>query len=115
MERGLADRNDQTVRYQRNLLRLLRRQELAAVGEKLAQEMRLDFVETQDGSRIEGVYRRSVHLASGKFAVIEKSKEFTLVPWRPVLDRQRGKFVGGVMRGSSASFEFAKKRGIGIG
>ncbi|WP_372071462.1 relaxase/mobilization nuclease and DUF3363 domain-containing protein [Tistrella mobilis] len=115
VEQGLADRNDQTVRYQRNLLRLLRRQELAAVGEKLAREMRLDFVETQDGSRIEGVYRRSVHLASGKFAVIEKSKEFTLVPWRPVLDRQRGKFVGGVMRGSSASFEFAKKRGIGIG
>ena len=93
----------------------MRRRELAAAGEKLAQEMRLDFVETQDGSRIEGVYRRSVHLASGKFAVIEKSKEFTLVPWRPVLERQRDKIVGGVMRGTSASFDFGKRRGVGIG
>jgi hypothetical protein len=77
--------------------------------------MGMSFVETSDGSRAEGVYRRSVHLASGKFAVLEKSKEFTLVPWRPVLERQRGKFVSGVARGSSVSFDFSKRRGIGMG
>jgi len=44
-------------------------------------------------------------------AFIEKSKEFTLVPWRPVLERWRGKMVGGIMRGSSVSFDFGKKRG----
>jgi hypothetical protein len=115
VEQGLADRNGQTVRYQRNLLRLLRRQELAAAGDRIAKETGLAFAETRDGDRIEGVYRRSVHLASGKFAVIEKSKEFTLVPWRPMLERQRGKIVSGVMRGPSASFDLAKKRGIGIG
>jgi hypothetical protein len=93
----------------------LRRRELAAAGEKLAKETGLAFTETQDGDRIDGAYKRSIRLASGKFAVIEKSKEFTLVPWRSVLERQRGKMVGGVMRGSSVSFDFAKKRGIGIG
>jgi len=30
-----------------------------------------------------------------KYGVIEKSREFTLVPWRPVLERAIGKQVGG--------------------
>ena len=111
----LAERDGQTMRYQRNLLKLLRQREVADAGDKLAKETGLAFAPTQDGDRIEGVYRRPVRLASGKFAVIEKSREFTLVPWRPVLERQRGKAVGGVMRGASASFEFGKKRGMGIG
>ena len=111
---GLAKRDGQTVHYQRNLLKLLRQRELAAAGEKLSKETGLSFTETRDGDRIEGVYRRQMRLASGKFAIIEKSKEFTLVPWRPVLERQRGKMVGGVMRGSSVSFDFGKKRGIGL-
>ncbi|MDJ0683720.1 MAG: relaxase/mobilization nuclease and DUF3363 domain-containing protein [Alphaproteobacteria bacterium] len=111
---GLAKRDGQAVRYQRNLLKLLRQRELAAAGEKLSKEIGLSFVETQDGDRIEGIYRRPAQLASGKFAIIEKSKEFTLVPWRPVLERQRGQRVGGVMRGATASFDFGKKRGIGI-
>ena len=54
-------------------------------------------------------------LASGKYTVIKKSKKFTLIPWRPVLSRQCDKMVGGVMRGSSVSFDFTKKREIGIG
>lgn len=112
VDEGLARRDDQTVRFQRNLLRVLRQRELAATGDKLAKELGVDFVPLHDGEQVEGVYRRPVQLASGKFAVIAKSKEFTLVPWRPVLERQRGKIVGGIMRGSSVSFDFGKKRGI---
>ncbi|WP_420346525.1 DUF3363 domain-containing protein [Pelagibius sp.] len=112
---NLAERDGQTMRYQRNLLKLLRQREVAHAGEKLAKEMGLTFSPTQDGDRIDGVYRKSVWLASGKFAFIEESQEFTLVPWRPVLERQRGQTVGGVMRGASVSFEIRKKRGIGIG
>ena len=111
----LAERDGQTMRYQRNLLKLLRQREVADAGEKLSKEMGLAFAPMEDGERFEGVYRKPVRLASGKFAVIEKSKEFRLVPWRPVLERQRGQTVGGIMRGATASFEFGKKRGIGIG
>ena len=111
---GLAERDSQTMRYQRNLLKLLRQREVADAGDKLAKEMGLAFSPTRDGDRFDGVYRKPVRLASGKFAVIENSKEFTLVPWRPVLERQRGQTVGGIMRGATASFEIGKKRGIGI-
>ncbi len=111
---GLAQRDGQTLRFQRNLLRVSRQRELAETGEKLARELDLEFASPQDGMRIEGVYKRSIQLASGKFAVIAKSKEFTLVPWRPVLERQRGKIVSAMVRGSTVSFEFSKLRGIGI-
>jgi len=54
-------------------------------------ELGLSYVETKSGERVEGVYRQRVDLASGRFAVIEKAREFTLVPWRPVLERHLSK------------------------
>jgi len=114
VEQGLAEQKDDSVRYRRNLLQCLRQREMSAAGERLAKESGMAFMETPDGTPAEGVYRRSVRLASGKFAVLEKSKEFTLVPWRPILERQRGKMVSGVVRGSSVTFDFSQKRGPGI-
>ena len=115
IEEGLAEERGGTIRYRKNLLNMLRQRELQTAGEKIAKESKSTFVQTSNGERFEGVYRKPVHLASGKFAIIEKSKEFTLVPWRPVLERQRGKTVVGAIRGTSVSFEFSKKWGIGIG
>ncbi|WP_299410361.1 relaxase/mobilization nuclease and DUF3363 domain-containing protein [uncultured Roseobacter sp.] len=115
VDEGLAQRDGQKLRYQRHLLRVLRQRELAATGDKLGKEMGLEYTAPQDDERIGGVYKRPVQLASGKFAILAQSKEFTLVPWRPVLERHRGKTVGAAMRGSSVSFEFGMKRGIGIG
>ncbi|RCK45962.1 conjugal transfer protein TraI [Thalassospira profundimaris] len=115
LSQGLAQESDGRAVYQRNLLIELRRREVSAAAERLSKELGKSFAEPLDGERIEGVYRRPLRLASGKFAVIEKSKEFTLVPWRSVLERRRGQIVGGVMRGATASFEFGRKRGIGIG
>jgi hypothetical protein len=39
-----------------------------------------------------------VNLSSGSFAVVENGREFSLVPWRPVLERQLGREVTGIMR-----------------
>ncbi len=47
----------------------------------------------------ESTLRRSVELASGKYALVEKSREFILVPRCPVLERRIGKRVLGVMGG----------------
>ena len=115
VEEGLAKRDRKVVRFQRNLLELLRQRELTAAGNRLAAEQGLEYVPLQDGERVDGIYRKPLRLVSGKFAMIEKAKEFALVPWRPVLERHRGKSIGATLRGSSVSFEFGKKRGIGIG
>jgi hypothetical protein len=59
---------------------------------------------------VDGVYRRAIDLASGKFAVIEKSREFTLAPWRPVLERHLDQQVSGVMRGDGISWTIGRQR-----
>ena len=51
---------------------------------------------------IEGVYLRSPKLANGCSAVIEGNRDFTLVPWRPVLERRLGKQVSGFAHGAQS-------------
>lgn len=111
VEQGLAEKRGARIMFQRNLLNTLRRNELARVGARLADEMGIAFLEMRDGQRVEGVYRRALNLASGKYALIEKSREFTLVPWRPVLERNRDKPVSGIVRGQSISWTLSRDRG----
>lgn len=47
----------------------------------------LPFRVATDGENVSGNFTGTVRLSSGKFAVVEQSHEFTLVPWRPVIDR----------------------------
>ena len=62
------------------------------------------------GSRsVEGVYREAINRPSGKFAVIERSKEFTLVPWRPVMERRLGRSISGRVSGGGISWDVAKQ------
>ena len=67
-----------------------------------------------DGENVSGKFTGTAQLSSGKFAVIEKSHEFTLVPWRPVIDRQLGREVMGVVQGQSVSWQLGRQRGLGI-
>ena len=59
-------------------------------------------------------FKETVQPASGKYALIENSREFTLVPWRPVIERQLGREVAGLVRGNDISWEFGRKRSLGI-
>lgn len=111
IEQDLARQDQDTIIYRANLLNLLRRRELARVGGQLSSELGLAYAEAQSGERIAGVYRRRLDLASGRFVIIEKSREFTLVPWRPVLERNLGKPVSGIMRNDSISWTLGRQRG----
>jgi type IV secretory pathway VirD2 relaxase len=102
VEQGLADRPDR--------LEILRRRELQRIAGQLSRELGGHFVEAQPGLPIEGTYRRSVQVGMMRMAVIENSREFTLVPWRPVLERSLGKEVSGIMRGRDVSWTFGRQR-----
>ncbi|MDP2620599.1 MAG: relaxase/mobilization nuclease RlxS [Hyphomicrobiales bacterium] len=107
----LAREEQDRIVYRANLLGILRRRELARVAGQLSSDLRLSYVETKSREKVEGIYRRHVDLASGRFAVIEKAREFTLVPWRPVLERHLGKQVSGIVRGDSISWTIGRQRG----
>lgn len=111
---GLAREEQGSTIYRANMLTTLRRRELTRVAGQLSDQLGLAYAETRHGEPVEGTLRRAVELASGKYAVIGKSREFTLVPWRPVLDRHIGQHVSGVMRGDGISWTIGRQRGLGI-
>ncbi len=105
--RNLAYRTqDGSVRYQPDLLATLQRRELDRAGERLAARSveRLTYVPARDGATVRGTYRGSVALTGGRFAVIADERQFTLVPWRQILERFRGREVTGLVRGMGVSW-----------
>jgi len=115
IEQGDATRSREgRILYRRNLLASLREREVARVGVEMAESKGLPFRAAADGENVSGKFTGTVQLSSGKFAVVEKSHEFTLVPWRPVIDRQLGREVMGVVQGGSVSWQMGRQRGLGI-
>jgi type IV secretory pathway VirD2 relaxase len=110
IEHDLAAEEQGGTIYRANMLGILQRRELTRVASQLSGELGLNYAEVRQGERVEGIYRRPLDLASGRFAVIEKSREFTLVPWRPALERNLGKQVTGVAQGNAISWTFGRQR-----
>ncbi|WP_323717640.1 DUF3363 domain-containing protein [Paracoccus aminovorans] len=113
-QRDATRSRDGRIFYRRSLLATLREREVARVGAEMAESKSLPFRAATDGENVSGKFTGTVQLSSGKFAVVEQSHEFTLVPWRPVIDRQLGREVMGVVQGGSVSWELGRKRGLGI-
>jgi type IV secretory pathway VirD2 relaxase len=111
IDQGLAEEQEGRTVYRANMIASLQRRELLRVAGQLSDELGLAFTEARAGERIEGRLARMVEMTSGRYALVEKSREFTLVPWRPVLERQIGKPVSGIMRGDGISWTFGRGRG----
>jgi hypothetical protein len=89
---------------------MLRRRDLMGAGERLGTELAKQFVEAHKGTVVEGRLTRRIDLVSGRFALVEKSRDFTLVPWRATLERQLRKPVSGLMRSDGVSWQFGRGR-----
>ncbi|UWU66134.1 relaxase/mobilization nuclease RlxS [Bradyrhizobium sp. NC92] len=113
IEQGLAREEGGQMRFARNMLETLKTRELARTAADISARTGLEHVDVKAGDKIEGVYRRMLTLNSGRFALIERSHEFALVPWRPVLERARGQLVTGEVGGEGISWAIGIKRGIG--
>ncbi|MCA6110800.1 relaxase/mobilization nuclease RlxS [Bradyrhizobium cenepequi] len=113
IEQGLAREQDGQVRYARTLLQTLESRELARTTADISARTGLEHVEVKAGDNVTGVYRRVLTLNSGRFALIERSHDFALVPWRPVLERARGQLVTGSVGGAGISWSIGLKRGAG--
>jgi hypothetical protein len=114
---GLAKkRDDGGIQYQPDLLATLQRRKLDRVGERLALKRTdgMTYLAMRDGSVVRGSYRRAVTLASGKFAVIQRDQHFTLVPWRAILERHRGREIAGIVRGMGISWQLGMQRDRGL-
>lgn len=86
----MAEQRGQRVVLARNLLATLRGRELAQAAKGIAAETGLEHRPVADGQRVAGIYRRSVMLASGRYAMLDDGVGFSLVPWKPVIEQRMG-------------------------
>jgi hypothetical protein len=113
-EQGLAERRGQRVVLARNLLATLRGRELARAAQEIAAETGLEHRPVADGKRVAGIYRRSVMLASGRYAMPDDGKAFSLVPWKPVIGQRLGHRITAMVRSGGVSWAIGQGRGQGI-
>ena len=113
-DQGLAERRGQRVILTRNLLGALRNRELAQAAKDITAETGLEHRPVADGQRVAGIYRRSVMLASGRYAMLDDGMGFSLVPWKPVIEHRLGQSLSATVRGGSAMWEIGRSRGPGI-
>jgi type IV secretory pathway VirD2 relaxase len=91
----------------------LRERELTAIQTRLASELGKPH-QARGGIRVEGVFTGTVPTSQGKLAILDRGHAFELVPWRAVMDRQRGKEITGTWsRGrGDISWEIGRNRGL---
>ena len=98
-----------------NLLAQLRDRDLRQASSTLSKELGLTPMSLIEGERLSGTYLRQVTLPSGKYAVIQKSREFTLVPWQREFENTRGRPISGVAGGQGITWDLSgRKRGLEI-
>jgi len=113
-EQGLAEHRGQRVVLARNLLATLRGRELAKAAQDIAAETGLEHRPVSEGQRVVGIYRRSVMLASGRYAMLDDGMGFSLVPWKPVIEQQLGQNIAAMVLRGGVSWEIGFKRGPAI-
>ncbi len=63
---------------------------------------------------VDFLYRRSVMLASGRYAMLDDGMGFSLVPWKPVIEQRLGLHISAVSYGASVNWQMARQRGIAL-
>lgn len=114
VEQGLAEKQGQRVILARNLLVTLRNRELAQAAKDIAADTGLEHCPVHDGKRVAGVYRRDIMLASGRYAVLDDGKRFSLVPWKPIVEQRLGLQAVATLRGGGVFWEMGRSRDVGV-
>ena len=109
-EQGLVERRGQRTIFARNLLTMLRNRELARAAKDIAADTGLEHHPLFDGQRVAGIYRRSIMRASGRYAMLDDGMEFSLVPWRPVIEQRLGQQIAATVHGGRVFWEIGRQR-----
>ena len=94
----------------RNLLHQLRERDIRRTSAMMSAQLGLTHVNVGEGESVTGTYVRSAHLASGKYAIVQNAKEFTLVPWQPQMERFRGREISGTVSSQGINWDLTHSR-----
>jgi len=112
--RGLASVRDGRLVLAPGLLGTLQTQNLENAAMRLARQTGRSVRSIAQGEAVEGVYRRRLDLASGRYAVIDDGLGFHLAPWRSAIEAHRGQTVGGILEAGGMRWSLGRTRGPGL-
>ena len=92
----------------------LREEELRRAGAFEAERSGRSQVTLSKGEQFEGKFEKTVDLASGRRALIGSETTFALVPWRPEMERHRGRSLIIEQKAKNLSWSFPSGRGRGL-
>lgn len=104
----------QTETITKDHLDALEARDLQDAGEKLSTRLGKDYAPMPNSGRIDGTLVDDLERPSGRYAIVERAKDFTLVPWRDVLERRRGMEILGQVRNGRTNWQLSRQRGLGI-
>jgi type IV secretory pathway VirD2 relaxase len=110
IEQELAQEEQGALVTNGRLLATLRRRDLAAVAAQLQSELGLGWRDVGEEGTAQGKLVRRVDLASGRFALLSDSLEFSLVPWRPEMEQRIGRELSVRVRGGGISWTMGRER-----
>lgn len=90
VQEGLMTALDDRLIARRRMLDELTRREVSKAGAALAKSRSIEHVAASELGRSGVQVGRSVRLASGRFAVLQKGKQFALVPWQQAMRMRKG-------------------------
>jgi hypothetical protein len=110
IERELVREEQGALVTNGRLLATLRRRDLAGAATQLQSELGLGWREVGEEGTAHGKLMRRVDLASGRFALLSDSLEFSLVPWRPEMEQRIGRELSVRVRGGGISWTIGRER-----
>jgi type IV secretory pathway VirD2 relaxase len=110
VEQELASVDGATFHLDGRALQRLEDRALRTASRHLEQETGKSYCAAKIGETISGRIGRRIDLEGGRYAVIERARDFTLVPWKPVLEQRLGQQAFGILRESGISWRFSKSR-----
>ena len=88
--------------------------DLEKAGEKISGKLGKSYSVAPKRGTVVGRLVDKIDRPSGVYAVIERARDFTLVPWRNELAQRRGLEISGSVSASGISWKFGRKRGLEI-
>nr|WP_047166070.1 relaxase/mobilization nuclease RlxS [Sphingomonas sp. Y57] len=110
IEQDLATGDGQALALRPQAIDTLERRAVNWLATGLERDLGKTFVPARTGEAVSGVISRRVDVEGSPFALLERAHEFSLVPWRPVLERQIGKSASGIVRADGISWTFSRPR-----
>ena len=90
----------------------LHSREQARIVKDLSRQLNASHMPHEPGSRVSGVYERSVATPNGRLAVIRREDTYTLAPWKAALEPMRGQAVTAVIGPHRVTWSLDRGRGL---